>query len=233
MENKKVISIAIDGPAGSGKSTISKLLAKKLGWKCLETGAIYRAFTVSFLNANGDKFTDKEFKKWLEETNVEVSYDGACQNTYINGQDVTRFLRKKQVEENVAKIAQIPEIRAKVRNLQRKIALNHNVVIEGRDIGTVVIPETINKYYLDVSPEVSAKRRCEQMKSEGLSFNEKEVYAELVERNKLDKTRKISPLMVAKDAKVINTDNKNINQVVCAIAYSLQGVKELSEERAM
>lgn len=211
---KKMISVAIDGPAGVGKSTASKLVAEKLGWNCLNTGALYRAFTVKCLEMNVDLFNEDEIEKAVDKVEISVKFINGVQRVYANGEDLTNKIRSEIVDKNVPYISKARKLREKIKKLQRIIATKNNVVVEGRDIGSVILPETVNKFFLTASAEIRAQRRYEERvaKNEKVDFDE--ILADIKLRDKLDTEREVSPLKIMPDAKVIDTSHKTIEEVV-------------------
>ena len=212
--NKKIDSIAIDGGAGVGKSTISKLLAKKLGWKVLETGAIYRGITASFLAKNYPLNDENFVADAVFGIKVEVKYIADVQHIFVDGIDLTAYLRSEIVENRVAIVAKVPTVRAKVRAVQREIAEKENVVVEGRDRGTVVLPNAKYKFFLVADAEIRAKRRFKQLARRGEKPNLKKIHREILKRDKLDRTREVSPLVPAKDAVVVDTSALSVEETV-------------------
>ncbi|MCX8058908.1 MAG: (d)CMP kinase [Spirochaetes bacterium] len=203
------IIIAIDGPSGTGKSTTAKELAKRLNFKYLDTGAMYRAVTLYFLKNNID-IPDNENAKVNEILkNIEIKFDG--ENTFLNSQNVSYEIRSNEVNNNVSKIAKIKEIRDFCGNLQRKIGLTGKWVVEGRDIGTAIFPEAKYKFFLYASDEERAKRRWLQ---DGKKDSYEKVLQNIKERDTIDSSREMNPLRKAPDAIEIDTTNLNFDEVV-------------------
>lgn len=211
---KKIDCIAIDGGAGVGKSTITKVLAQKLGWKTLETGAIYRGITASFLAKNYPLSDENFVADAVSNVKVEVKYIDNVQHVFVDGVDLTPYLRSEVVENKVAVVAKVPAVREKVREVQREIAEKENVVVEGRDIGTVVLPNASYKFFLVADAEIRAKRRFKQLARRGEKPNLKKIHREILTRDKLDRTREVSPLVPAKDAVVVDTSALGVEEVV-------------------
>ena len=209
------IVIAIDGPAASGKSTVARLLAERLGFYYVNTGAMYRAVTWLALKEGLDARDTAKVIDLLGTMNFEAGLDGGHSTTLVNGMDPSSHLSDPQVAQNVSIIAGIPEVRHLLVDKQRQYLDHSNLVMEGRDIGSVVFPDTPFKFYIDASPEVRARRRAK----EGLSD-------EINARDRLDSSRKASPLVVAQDARVIDSSDLTIEEVVQAVVDALasQGV---------
>ena len=201
--------IAVDGPAGSGKSTISKLLAKELGLVYLDTGAMYRLFTLKMLKENVSFSDNDKINKLLEKLNINIEND----KFYLDDEDVSEEIRKTDVAENVSKTAAIKEVREKMVNLQREFSKSKNVILDGRDIGTVVFPEADIKIFLVADPRERAERRFKELKAKGENISLDSIYENILKRDKLDSTRENSPLKKANDAIEVDTTGKNIEEV--------------------
>ena len=209
------IVIAIDGPAASGKSTVARALAKRLGFYFVNTGAMYRAVTWFVLKQGIDPHDTAKVIELMDSRTFEAGLNGGNSTTLINGMDPTPHLSEPEVNQNVSTIAGISEVRELLVEKQRQY-LNHNdLVMEGRDIGSVVFPETPYKFYIDASPEVRAQRRARE------GFRD-----EIVARDRLDSSRKASPLVISQDAFVIDSSDLGIEEVVQAVIdrLNLQGL---------
>lgn len=205
--------IAIDGPAGSGKSTIAKLVAKDMGLVYLDTGAMYRIVTLKALNEgilgnDGLNELDK-IKKLLDDLNIDIRGNGF----YLDDVDVSEEIRKPIVSENVSDVAAIREVREKMVDLQRKFSESKNVILDGRDIGTVVFPNANLKIFLVADAKERAKRRYRELIEKGENVEIEEIYENILKRDKIDSTRKESPLKKAKDAVEVDTTSKSIEEV--------------------
>lgn len=220
--NKQIISVAIDGPAGVGKSTVSKILAKKLGWNCLDTGALYRAFTVKCLDADIDFENEKQIEEMADKIVITVEYIDGVQNVFANGENVTGRIRGQIIDKKVSYISKVGKVRESIKDLQREIATANNVVCEGRDIGSVVLVDTINKFFLTATPEVRAERRFKERIARGENPVFDEILADIQLRDRLDSGREVSPLKIMPDAQVVDTSNMSIEEVV---EYMLKRVK--------
>ncbi len=206
----KAKCIAIDGPAGSGKSTIAKEIAKLLNWTYIDTGAMYRAITLKVLTEDISFENINDIVSMLENTNLEFRNS----KLFLDGIDVSTKIRSEEIDKNVSAISSIKEIRTKLVELQRKYANSHSVVMDGRDIGTVVFPDAEYKFFLTASPQVRAQRRHNQLIEKGICIPVEKILREIVERDNKDSTREISPLKMAPDACLIDTDNLDIGHVV-------------------
>ena len=200
--------IAIDGPAGSGKSTIAKLIAEDLGLVYLDTGAMYRLVTLKALNdgilGNLDKII-----KMLDNLNIDIKENGF----YLDDIDVSEEIRKPVVSENVSDIAAIREVREKMVDLQRKFSESKNVILDGRDIGTVVFPNADVKIFLVADAKERSNRRYKELVAKGENVRIEEIYENILKRDEIDSTRKESPLKKADDAIEVDTTSKNIEEV--------------------
>ena len=205
--------IAIDGPAGSGKSTIARLIAKDKGLIYLDTGAMYRLVTLKALNkgilGNNDLNYLEEIKKLLDNLNIDIKENGF----YLDNVDVSEEIRKPIVSENVSDVAAIREVREKMVDLQRKFSESKNVILDGRDIGTVVFPNADLKIFLVADAKERAKRRYRELIQKGENVEIEEIYENILKRDKIDSTRKESPLKKAKDAVEVDTTSKSIEEV--------------------
>ena len=205
--------IAIDGPAGSGKSTIAKLIAKDIGLVYLDTGAMYRLVTLKALNerilGNGKLSDLGKIKKLLDNLNIDIKENGF----YLDDVDVSEEIRKPIISENVSDIAAIREVREKMVDLQRKFSKSKNVILDGRDIGTVVFPNADLKIFLVADAKERAKRRYKELVEKGENVEIEEIYDNILKRDKIDSTRRESPLKKAKDAVEVDTTFKSIKEV--------------------
>ena len=209
--------IAIDGPAGSGKSTIAKLIAEDLGLVYLDTGAMYRLVTLKALNegilGNLDKIV-----KMLDDLRIDIKKN----EFYLDDTNVSEEIRKPIVSENVSDIAAIREVREKMVDLQRKFSESKNVILDGRDIGTVVFPNADVKIFLIADAKERANRRYKELIAKGENVKIEEIYENILKRDKIDSTRKESPLKKANDAIEVNTTSKNIEEVKNEILYIIK-----------
>lgn len=209
--------VAIDGPAGAGKSTIAKLVAKEKGFIYVDTGAMYRALAVYFLDQGiRAEDTDKIIRA-VGQAEVKIRYEEGLQQVYLNGVNVTGRLREEAVGNMASKSSAIPEVRAKLLDLQRGLAQEEDVVMDGRDIGTCVLPEADVKVFLTASVETRARRRYDELQEKGVSCDLEEIKADIRERDERDMTRETAPLRQADDAVLIDSSDMTIPEVTAAI----------------
>ena len=185
-------SVAIDGPAGSGKSTITKKVAEDLKFNYVDTGALYRSLTYNFLQNNLKKLEEEKIKNILEKTKIKVLFDGSNQRQLINGEDVTEKIRTKEISKYASLFAKSKNVRDYLITIQRNLAKKENVIMDGRDIGSVVLPNADVKIFLTASVDERAKRRFNELKEKSLSLEE--IKEEIKKRDFQDKNRQIAPL---------------------------------------
>ena len=203
--------IAIDGPGGAGKSTIARLLAEELGYLHLDTGAMYRAVTLAALNQNINFKDEEALTETAEEIEIDFNEDG---DIFLNGENVSSEIRTQAVNENVSKTAAVKGVRETLVKKQKKLAEEHKVVMDGRDITTVVLPDAEHKFYLTASLEERARRRYEEMKGKGMQVSLENIKENIKNRDKLDSEREHSPLKKAEDAVEIDSTELSIEEVV-------------------
>lgn len=210
-------NIAIDGPAGAGKSTIAKLVAKEKGFIYVDTGAMYRGLAIHFLQKGiRPEETDKIIRA-CESADVSINYENGVQQIYLNDVNVTAKLREEAVGNMASISSAIPQVRAKLLELQRTLAREKDVVMDGRDIGTNVLPDANVKIYLTASVDTRAKRRYDELTEKGISCDYNEIAADIKERDKRDMNRSIAPLKQAEDAVLIDSSDMTIAEVTRAI----------------
>ncbi len=214
----KTISIAIDGPAGAGKSTIAKRLAKELGFYYVDTGAIYRTVAY-FLDLLGVSPKDVDgVERYINELTVEISYDeDGLQHMYMNGSDVTADIRTQDISQKASLVSAHACVREMLLDMQREVAEEANVIMDGRDIGTVVLPKANVKIFLTASAEVRAKRRTDELTAKGQKANYDKILQEIQQRDYQDTHREIAPLKMARDSVKVDTSDMDIEQVVAHI----------------
>jgi len=214
--------IAIDGPAGTGKSTVSRGLAQTLGARYVDTGAMYRIVTLAMLRARVD-LDDPEAIAAAAEVPMSVGFDPQVEQTYLDGEDVSAQIRGDEVTRAVSAVAAVPAVRAHLVRLQRELAQgNDPVVLEGRDIGTVVLPDADVKIFLTASAETRAKRRNDQNVGAGLPDDYETVLADVRRRDHLDSTRAVSPLRPADDAVIVDTSEMTQDQVIAHLRHLVE-----------
>ena len=208
-----MINIAIDGPAGAGKSTIAKLIAKEKGFIYLDTGAMYRALAVYALKNGVDPLDEKAVDKLIVGVNMDIKYIDGVQHIIVCGEDVTSKIRENHVSKAASDISAHPSVRIKLVELQREFAKNHDVVLDGRDIGTFVLPDTPYKFYLTASEEVRAMRRVKDLAERGQTVEFNTVLEEIKQRDYNDSHRQFAPLRQADDAVFIDSSDMSIEEV--------------------
>jgi len=218
LGNLRRITIAIDGPAASGKSTTAKLVAQRLGYLHLDTGAMYRAITLGVLRRNIDVSVMKDVQSFAERANLVVEPSGPNgDRILLNGTDVTGEIRSPEVTKNVSAVSSYEAVRGVLVREQRKLAANGGIVLEGRDIGTVVLPEAELKIFMVAAVSERARRRKKELLTSGIEVREEEIVKEIEERDRKDSTREVSPLKMAADAIKLDTSNLTIEEQVLFI----------------
>ena len=214
----KNYSIAIDGPAGAGKSTIARRLAKELGYYYVDTGAIYRTVAY-FLDLLGISPKDVVgVNRYLDELTINIEYDeDGKQHMLMNGMDVTDDIRTQDISQKASLVSAHKVVRDMLLDMQRQVAREHNVIMDGRDIGTVVLPRANVKIFLTASAEIRAKRRCDELTAKGQKATFAQVLKDVQQRDYQDTHREIAPLKQAKDAVLVDTSDLDIDGVVAAI----------------
>lgn len=207
-------NVAIDGPAGAGKSTIAKLVAKKKGYIYVDTGAMYRGLAIHFLKKKADPEDRQAVAEACRDAEVTIGYEDGAQQIYLNGENVTGMLRTEEVGNMASKTSAIPEVREKLLELQRSLAREKDVIMDGRDIGTNILPNADVKIYLTASVETRARRRYDELKEKGTDCSLDEIARDIRERDERDMTREIAPLKKAEDAILVDSSDMTIQQVV-------------------
>ena len=199
--------VSIDGEAGSGKSTVAKEIAKRLGFTYVDTGAMFRCVTLALIRKNIGLNEKEKIMEVLNQIIIEFKNDEAIQRVFLNGEDVTEEIRTEQVDDKVAEFATLGEIRDKLKDLQRNLGKTDNIVMEGRDIGTVIFPNADVKLYIEVSEEERARRRYKQNIEKGINTPYELILENIRKRHKLETEREIAPLVKAEDAILLDTTN--------------------------
>ena len=210
---KKMKTVAIDGPAGAGKSTVSKLAAQKLGYTYIDTGAMYRAVAYKTLK-NGKNITTDEIISITQNIDIDLRYADGVNKVFVDGENVTSEIRTPEVSRLASEVAKIGFVREKLTELQRKMAKRGGVIMDGRDIATHVLPNADVKIFLTASIEERARRRCDELKAKGYETDQEEIAKEIAFRDKQDMEREIAPLTQAKDAILLDTTEKSIDEAV-------------------
>ena len=200
-----MISVAIDGPAGAGKSTLSRKAAAALGFIYVDTGALYRAIGLKFLNLGQDRELNCDIESVLADTKVDIRFVDSEQRVFLDGTDVSDKIRTPEVSMMASAVSAKPPVRAFLLDMQRKLADDNNVLMDGRDIGTVVLPNATVKIFLTASPEERSKRRYDELIAKGEKVTFKEVYDDLVQRDYNDSHREIAPLKPAETSVIVDT----------------------------
>lgn len=208
-----MFKVAIDGPGGAGKSSISKLAAKTLGFVYIDTGAMYRTAAL-FCHRQGINIKEEheKAKKAVSEISMDIELTPGGQKIFLNGEDVTDKIRTPEVSMGASDVSAIPEVREKLVEMQRALAGSKNVIMDGRDIGTCVLPDAEVKIFLTASPRVRAKRRYDELIEKGQSVTYEDVLNDIIIRDKNDETRAVSPLKKAEDAILLDTSNLDFNE---------------------
>ena len=214
----KTYSIAIDGPAGAGKSTIAKRLAKELGYRYVDTGAIYRTVAY-FMDLWGVSPKDVDnVERYIDELTIGIEYDeDGLQHMIMNGMDVTGDIRTQDISQKASLVSAHACVREVLLDMQRDVAKEYNVIMDGRDIGTVVLPKANVKIFLTASPEVRAQRRTDELLAKGQKANYNQILKEIQQRDYQDTHREIAPLKMCRDSVKVDTSEMDIEQVVAEI----------------
>ena len=212
MTEKKItetpIAVAIDGPSGAGKSTLARNVARELGFVYVDTGAIYRAVGLFAAEADIPRDTIKDVIPRLDEINVNLTYEDGVQKVYLNGKDVSSEIRTPEISLYASAVSALPEVRSKLLDLQRDIARKNNVIMDGRDIGTVVLPNADVKIFLTASAEERARRRYNELIGKGENVTYEQTLKEVIERDTNDENRAVAPLRPAEDAVIVDTTGR-------------------------
>ena len=210
-------SIAIDGPAGAGKSTIAKLVAKKLDYIYVDTGAMYRAIAYELVRTGVDIEDEQALTDACAKMNIEIKYEDGLQQVYMNGENVTPYLRTEETGNMASRSSAKAPVRAALLDIQRNMAVEYNVVMDGRDIGTNVLPNAETKIYLTASADERANRRYKELTEKGEPADYDKIKADIIERDERDMNREIAPLKQADDAYLVDSSDMTIDEVVSEI----------------
>ncbi len=211
------VNIAIDGPAGAGKSTIAKMIAKKLGYIYVDTGAMYRAMALYLLREKILPSETEKINMKCREADISIDYENGEQIVYLNGENVNGLIRTEEVGNMASASSPNPNVRRKLVELQQKLAADKDVVMDGRDIGTCVLPDAQLKIYLTADSRVRAMRRHKELEAKGVSCSLDEIEKDIIERDRQDMTRDISPLKQAKDAVLVDSSYMTIEEAASAV----------------
>ena len=220
------INIAIDGPAGAGKSTIARKAAAELGFIYVDTGALYRSVAYYCISAGADVSSSESVEKLLPEITPELRFIDGVQHVFVNGSDVSDKIRTPEVSMAASKVSAIPAVRAFLFDLQKKIARENDIIMDGRDIGTVVLPDADLKIFLTASPEARADRRYAELKDKPDAPTYEQVLADIIKRDHDDSTRAIAPLKQADDAVLCDTTELSLEESVQTIIGMIKKVKD-------
>ncbi len=221
-----VIAVAIDGPAGAGKSTIARAAAEQLGFIYVDTGALYRTIGLA-AHRRDIAGTDRvRIIQMLPEISVELVYQDGIQHVLLDGEDVSACIRTPQISVYASQVSSVPEVRAYLLDLQRQMARKSSIIMDGRDIGTVILPQAQVKIFLTASPEARAERRCAELREKGETVTIQEVLADIEARDEKDASRAVAPLKQAEDAVLLDTSALTLEESIAAV---LQVIKTVTE----
>ena len=219
-------NVAIDGPAGAGKSTIAKLVAKEKGYIYVDTGAMYRGLAIHFLDKGIEPGETDKVIEACKDAEVTIAYEDGVQHVYLNGNDISSRLRNEEVGNMASVTSAIPEVRKKLLELQQNLAKTQDVIMDGRDIGTQVLPDATVKIYLTASAKERAKRRYLELKEKGMPGELDQIEADIIERDNRDMNREISPLRQAEDAVLVDASFMGIEEVTAAVIAEFEKKKQ-------
>ncbi len=227
----RLFQVAIDGPGGAGKSTLSKAAAKTLGFVYVDTGAMYRAAALFCLRQDIHiKHDPQAAEQAVDTISVDIEYFADGQHVFLNGEDVSEAIRTPEVSMGASDVSAIPGVRVKMVELQRALASSKNVIMDGRDIGTHVLPDAQVKIFLTASPEVRAKRRFQELMQKGQAVEYEDVLTEMIQRDRNDETRAVSPLRPAEDSILLDTSALDFDGALSAM---LDIIKEKMDEKGV
>ena len=217
-----MINIAIDGPAGAGKSSVAKAVAAKLGFIYVDTGALYRSIGVNALRNGLNTEDAAAVTALLPATKIELKFIDGTQRVFLNGEDVSEAIRMPEASMAASNVSAIPAVRTFLLDLQRDMAKNNNVIMDGRDIGTVILPDAQYKFFLTASAEVRADRRFKELAEKGINVDYKALLEEIIQRDYNDSHRETAPLKQADDAILIDSSDMDIDEVINAIISNIK-----------
>lgn len=215
--NQDVIAVAIDGPAGAGKSTIARAAAAQLGFVYVDTGALYRTIGLAVCRRGIDGTDVPGILATLPEIQVGLTYQDGAQHVLLDGEDVSDAIRTPQISTYASQVSSVPEVRAYLLDLQRDLACRQSVIMDGRDIGTVILPDAKVKIFLTASPEKRAARRCAELREKGQDVTVEGILADMERRDALDASRATAPLKQAEDAVLVDTSDLTLEQSIEAV----------------
>ena len=215
--NQDVIAVAIDGPAGAGKSTIARAAAAQLGFVYVDTGALYRTIGLAVCRRGIDGTDVPGILTTLPEIQVGLTYQDGAQHVLLDGEDVSDAIRTPQISTYASQVSSVPEVRAYLLDLQRDLARRQSVIMDGRDIGTVILPDAKDKILLTASPEKRAARRCAELREKGQDVTVEGILADMERRDALDASRAVAPLKQAEDAVLVDTSDLTLEQSIEAV----------------
>ncbi|EOQ41335.1 (d)CMP kinase [Butyricicoccus pullicaecorum] len=215
--NQDVIAVAIDGPAGAGKSTIARAAAAQLGFVYVDTGALYRTIGLAVCRRGIDGTDVPGILATLPEIQVGLTYQDGAQHVLLDGEDVSDAIRTPQISTYASQVSSVPEVRAYLLDLQRDLARRQSVIMDGRDIGTVILPDAKVKIFLTASPEKRAARRCAELREKGQDVTVEGILADMERRDALDASRAVAPLKQAEDAVLVDTSDLTLEQSIEAV----------------
>ena len=218
--------IAIDGPAGAGKSTVAKALSERLNINYMDTGAMYRTVALAMIRKGVDLSDREQILSVLDDLHIEVAYENRVQKVLLNGEDVSGSIRTPEVSMGASTVAVVPEVRIKLVELQRETAERFDIVMDGRDIGTYVLPDAKVKFYITASSRERARRRARDLDAQGIAYDLDELEKEIIKRDEQDMNREFAPLKVAGDAIYLDTSNMSIEEVIDFTAGKVREIYE-------
>lgn len=218
-----MLNIALDGPSGSGKSTAAKAIAKKLDILYLDTGAMYRACALETIYRGADCLDEESVKTFIDDIDLEIKYVSGSQRTFLRGKDVSEDIRKNEVSMMASNVSSLKCVRLKMVEMQRKVARNNDCILDGRDIGTYVLPDCKFKFYVTATPEVRAKRRYDELILKGQTVDYDDILKEINQRDYNDSHRDFAPLRRAEDAIYLDTSYMSAEEVVDYIIAKVKG----------